>query len=222
MKNYYTDFIKKCDAEIMRLQAEYESAMTKARNKSFAHHNFLNPIYKQYLDIQIKLKPYDRFFIEMNDEYESDASKEYEEIFNTNIKKIPAKIRIKIMPDLILFYAMDKLISFVMSEEKEIHANSEEDKPNKSEINWIGTNETEFVQLIYALHEGKYIEGRGITKIVEEFSMLLNYPLGKNWQANHSASIHNSNADYNPKIFNTLNEKYKGYQKKQIDKRNKI
>jgi hypothetical protein len=219
MKNYYTDFIKKCDAEIKRMKTEYESKMTNARNKSFAHHNFLNPIHKQYTDIQIKLKPYDRFFIEMNDEYERDSSKEHEEIFNTNIQKIPAKTRIEIMPDLILFYSIDKIISFASIEEIKLTANNEEDKPHQSEVKWVGTNETEFVQLIYALYEGKYIEGKGITKIVEEVAILLNYPLGKNWQSNHSASIHASNADYNPKIFNNLIEKYKGYQKRQINKK---
>jgi hypothetical protein len=222
MRNSYINFLKKCNVEIDRMKGEYESSMNKARNKNSAHNNFIRPIHDEYMNIQRKLDFYSRFFIEIEDVYENDSSKEYEDIFEAKIQMIPSKKLSGIIHDLILLYSLDKFISFALLEERKLQFNNEEDKPHKSEVNWIGTNETEFVQLIYALHEGKYIEGEGIIKIVEEISRLLNYPLGKHWQKNHSASIHNSNTDYNPKIFNSLNEKYKGYQRKQVEKRKEI
>ncbi len=148
-------------------------------------------------------------------------AKEIEDIFNDKISKLNTDTINEIMPNLIVLYSLNEFIDFIVIQNDKYYPNKNNNNIDiiKSDINWIGTNETEFIQLIYALHEGKYIEGKGITKMVEEFSKLLNYPLNKNWQSNHSKSIHESNSDYAPKIFNKLGESYKQYQKKQIEKR---
>jgi len=80
---------------------------------------------------------------------------------------------------------------------------------------WTGSkdNKNEFVQLIYALHEAGYInKGNGeITKVVESLAEILQVGLGKNWQSNHSASIHKANKDYHPRVFDKIMHSYQKY-----------
>lgn len=85
--------------------------------------------------------------------------------------------------------------------------------PLSYDINWTGDNKNEFVQLIYALHEaGLLNSGKGeITKTIVALAKVFNINLGKNWQSNHSNSIHRQNTDYEPPIFKMLEESYKNY-----------
>lgn len=87
-------------------------------------------------------------------------------------------------------------------------------------IKWTGseTNKNEFVQLIYGLHEAGFIDnGKGeITKITETLAETLGLDLGKNWQSNHSASIHKAKMDYQPPIFDKIKEAYLKYSKKLV------
>lgn len=82
-------------------------------------------------------------------------------------------------------------------------------------IKWTGSreNRNEFVQLIYGLHSSGFINnGKGeITKIVESLANVFDIDLSKNWQSNHSSSIHKSKNDYEPKIFNSIKDAYKDY-----------
>ncbi len=90
-------------------------------------------------------------------------------------------------------------------------------KPMESSysIQWTGKkdNKNEFVQMIYALHEAGYLnKGKGeITKIIESLSEILQVGLGKNWQSNHSASIHKANKDYQPPVFEKIKQAYHQY-----------
>ena len=96
---------------------------------------------------------------------------------------------------------------------------SAEQAPIKNEhiypVQWTANrdNKTEFVQLIYALHEAGYLNnGTGeITKIVESLADAFNVNLSKNWQSNLSASIHKSNSDYQPPIFDKIATAYSLY-----------
>jgi len=86
---------------------------------------------------------------------------------------------------------------------------------NSALIKWTGSreNRNEFVQLIYGLHSSGFINnGKGeITKIVESLANIFDIDLSKNWQSNHSSSIHKSKNDYEPKIFNNIKDAYKDY-----------
>lgn len=86
------------------------------------------------------------------------------------------------------------------------------------QFKWTGseTNKNEFVQLIYGLHEAGLIDnGKGeITKITEVLAETLGLDLGKNWQSNHSASIHKAKMDYQPPIFDKIKDAYLNYSKK--------
>jgi hypothetical protein len=80
----------------------------------------------------------------------------------------------------------------------------------KSEIeklHWGGSEQTEFVQLIYSMIESGYITDKdkiGKYKIVQRFARFFNFPLNKNWEDNLSSSIHDRNNDYVPEIFRRL------------------
>jgi len=95
---------------------------------------------------------------------------------------------------------------------------NKEQKETKKElagIKWTGTkdNKNEFVQLIYGLHQAGFINnGKGeIIKITEEIANSFGLELGKNWQSNHSASIHKSKRDYEPPIFDKIMKAYLKY-----------
>lgn len=90
-----------------------------------------------------------------------------------------------------------------------------------SPLSWIGTNETEFIQLIYALKEAgliKHTTGQ-TEKLVDSMAMLFNFELGKNWKSNLAKSINSSNSDYEPKIFDKLKKAYNAYVFERLDKK---
>ena len=92
------------------------------------------------------------------------------------------------------------------------NANKEKGIGIDLKIKWTGDeNKNQFVQLIYGLYKAKLLNnGEGeITKIIEDLSNLLKVDLNKNWQSNHSGSIHQQNNDYNPEIFDKRKNAYK-------------
>lgn len=97
---------------------------------------------------------------------------------------------------------------------------AEMNNSNAYPVEWTASkdNKTEFVQLIYALHEAGYLNnGKGeITKIVERLAGELGVALSKNWQSNLSASIHRSNRDYQPAIFGKIAAAYAEYTERLI------
>jgi hypothetical protein len=89
-------------------------------------------------------------------------------------------------------------------------------KSKKSDsLQWTSAKDTknEFVQLVYGLHQSGFInKGQGeITKITEALAEIFGLDLGKNWQSNHSASIHKANSDYQPQVFDKIKQAYLGY-----------
>lgn len=88
---------------------------------------------------------------------------------------------------------------------------------NTVQLDWTGSekNKNEFVQLIYGLHQAGLINnGKGeITKITETLAETFGLDLGKNWQSNHSASIHKAKKDYQPPIFDKIKDSYLKYSK---------
>ncbi len=80
---------------------------------------------------------------------------------------------------------------------------------------WTGTNtnKNEFVQLIYSLHLAGFINnGEGeVTKITEVLAEAFDLNLGKNWQSNHSSSIHKAKKNYEPPVFDQIKKAYLAY-----------
>jgi hypothetical protein len=101
-------------------------------------------------------------------------------------------------------------------------------KPQKNEkypVEWTGSkdNMSEFVQLVYGLHQAGLInKGKGeITKIVDSFSEMLGLHLSKNWQSNHSASIHKAKSSYQPPIFEAIKRSYTKYAEDLVEEKKK-
>lgn len=129
------------------------------------------------------------------------------------LNQFPEKYR-----GLITLYIQYDVIQVVIKELTDIPAKNKltpDIKLKAATIKWPGSkdNKNEFVQLMYALHQaGLFNNGEGeITKTVEELTDLLNVNLGKNWQSNHSASIHKVNNSYKPQIFDEIREAYRRY-----------
>ncbi len=96
------------------------------------------------------------------------------------------------------------------------YLNKEEKIPiAKSVLKWTAPKDTknEFVQLVYGLHQAGFINnGTGeIIKITETLGEVFGLDLGKNWQSNHSASIHKANSDYKPQVFDKIEQAYIRY-----------
>ena len=93
-----------------------------------------------------------------------------------------------------------------------------------SSLKWLSSNETEFVQFIYALKEAGFVgnDDKGMENLVMDFSKAFNFTLGEHWQSNHSSSIHKANADYSPEIFDKLKQAYFNFRLEKIDKKKKI
>ncbi len=110
------------------------------------------------------------------------------------------------------FTAIKKKLSTLFAE-----TNSKKETKNNTQIIWTGSekNKNEFVQLVYGLHQAGIInEGKGeIIKITESIAEIFGIELGKNWQSNHSASIHKAKANYQPPIFDKVKEAYLKYAK---------
>ena len=98
-------------------------------------------------------------------------------------------------------------------------------KKNNTTIQWTSAKDTknEFVQLIYGLHQAGFInKGKGeITKITEALADVFEIDLGKNWQSNHSASIHKAKNNYQPPVFTKIKDAYLKYAQTLVQEKNK-
>ena len=95
----------------------------------------------------------------------------------------------------------------------------------KYPVKWtsVKDNKNEFVQLIYGLHKAGYInEGKGeITKITEALASVFDVKLAKGWQSNHSTSIRNASAKYEPAVFRKIQEAYKKHMAEILESKKK-
>jgi hypothetical protein len=85
---------------------------------------------------------------------------------------------------------------------------------------WIGRNQTEFVQLIYALVRAERLSNDRIEEMVEVLAEFMGINLSRHWQSNLSKSIHNTNNDYEPPLLKALDlmSAWKDYANEQKDK----
>lgn len=108
----------------------------------------------------------------------------------------------------------DKYAQYLKERLKAYYPGNDTDGRKEYSFRWVGSkNKTQFVQLIYALHEAGYLtnEENQIGKLVEDLGEVFKVNLGENWQKNHSNAIHRSNSDYEPKVFKILAESYSKY-----------
>lgn len=84
---------------------------------------------------------------------------------------------------------------------------------------WLGSEETEFVQLLYALVESKRLKKKGKVKMVQKIASFLGFHLSYDWQSKLSHAIHDTNEDKIPSIFDELKYGWLSYRSDQIEKR---
>lgn len=232
MKSYYSHLSKLSDTHLGDFKREFEQRVLGTRNKSKAYKDYLRDYhYPKRDEVQARLGyPNSLFFSKVYELYEDDISRSYEQIFNDEIEKIPDKARNVVLKDLAIYDAVIEFEKFYRSERykytESISYTDMEETPiikGNSRLKWNGTNETEFIQFVYALHEAGYLcnQENEITKLVEQMALLFNFNLGRNWQINLSTSINKRNADYMPEIFANLSKGFATYRLKQLEKNKK-
>ena len=101
--------------------------------------------------------------------------------------------------------------------------NPEEFSPSvKSKVTWKGS-QTSFIQLIYGLEKAGLLkhESSSIDKLVSDLANYFNVDLSSHWKSDHSKSIHKTNLDYDPKIFDQIKKAYLTYREQQLKNKKK-
>jgi hypothetical protein len=236
-ESYFESFERRYKMLLELHKIELNRRIEKARDKKLALEKFANDYMTPIRNtLAPKLGQLGTFFNEMEEIYNLDNSKERAEIFNEKMEVIQLGKKEESLELLSELHANWLMIG-VEGDAYRKHVNNPKlsvdtapydiDQsyyvPDKTQVYWKGVNETEFVQLIYALHEADYLkhETNEITSLVTELAGLLNFELGKNWQSNFSKSVNNRKADYKPEIFEKLPASFERYRDKQINKKKK-
>lgn len=232
-KNYHSTFCAYRDAYYQKLQAEYDKAIDNATDskKINAHNiyeqNTLRPLRTSFnntlaassnfyytIENEVGLNKHLKLAGHFNLRYSELKSKS-----KSTLKAIGESEAITLMYD----YWHKQYASFGKNA-TDSHTNKFEGEDLEvSKLKWNAANETEFVQLVYALHEGGFVkhESNEITKLVKDFAKVLNFDLGRNWHINLSTSINKRNADYSPPIFDILKESYHKARLQKLEKNKK-
>jgi hypothetical protein len=231
--DYYKEYDKISKDLFEQLKKQYFDIINIAREWEIACNYFsdtiLNPQIGDNGSKLMTLGTANTFSKEWNDRYNLNKSKERPEIFNVMILEVESTKRdetVKLLGEQAGQTAMRKFLSDESDKQNNLHTGNksiENYKEYQSPINWKGTNETEFIQLIYALHEAGYLynEERQITSLVWQMADAFNVRLGRNWQSNFSHSINNRKLGYEPKIFKDLKKYFIAYRDKLINKKKK-
>ncbi len=212
MEDYYKVFIDSYELTLGQMIQDFDFEINEARNKKMVFNELMVQANQNLTARYEKLGSYSGFFFEIQDELDRHINKNFKDTFNSKIDSLPEGAANKIMTDLVMLYSSINFKNFVYSKFAELYPKVEENHSKNSSIKWLG-NKTEFIGLVYALHEAKYISGDGITKIVNELAEILNFPLGdeNQWFPLHDKSIKNFNNGYNPPVINCLNKLLSAY-----------
>lgn len=204
MKKLYKNYISKTEKLIAEKTKAISNALKNARNINTAvakkydeEKKIFNELIKTLADGGLS-----DFFREFQLALDLDKNVTEEMAFEGLLQNDgDIDLKIGILAD---FSATKKILQYI-EDQREV-----EIKMAKSEIeklHWGGSEQTEFVQLIYSMIESGYITDKdkiGKYKIVQRFARFFNFPLNKNWEDNLSSSIHDRNNDYVPEIFRRL------------------
>ncbi|MFN9116271.1 MAG: hypothetical protein ACK5XN_40020 [Bacteroidota bacterium] len=186
-------------------------AVKKARDKKRALQLILKDADAQLTEYEIKfahgnlgffMSAYNRHLLMDSDLTESDA-------FNLAITDIVFEITQEDIEQLAEYEALSFQKEYIL----EITTPTTITKQQPAELPsliWQG-QETELIQLIYALIEAKRLPEKGKIKIVETIANCLGFELSTNWKSNLSKSISERNSDYQPAIFKDLEEGWNSY-----------
>lgn len=221
MKTTYENYIFLKGKIITEWKVEISDGVNKARNQNTFYSKYHDTLRRELKETQQLLtsKNLTRFFFEMEELLELDSLLEEEDAFNQCLseKKIHSKTTIQILAK---SSALNEISDFIY---KNWIGNQEIETIEK--LHWGGSEQTEFIQLIYALIESGYItevdKKIGKYTTVERISNFFDFPLSKNWRDDLSSSIHDRNSDYQPEIFTNILRGWQKYRDTQIIKKKK-
>ncbi|MFN8285482.1 MAG: RteC domain-containing protein [Chitinophagales bacterium] len=227
--NYFHKYKKLYKKYLGQFKSEYLGKISKAREpyKINAHNVYRNEfLQKQSSELQTKLGQWGRLMVDAEDKWRFDNTKEFPAFFNEEFENVENDRRDEILELTARFSAIREMYGFKSPELFTKRSKADlDDSANvlSPVIKWKGTNETEFVQLVYALFEAGYISNTNdqITKLVPQVAKALNFDLGNNWQVNLSTSLNKRNADYSPKIFENLRQAFEDFRLRKLDKNKK-
>ena len=234
-KDYYKKYEKLSNEMFEHLKDDFLPRVNKAREKLIACNKYsVEVVHPRQIALSKQLGGLVSFLNEVQITYDLGNTKERSEIFNEQFDKLESSKREDMLKHLAEKHALELMTDFVhqtFSDNVKINA------PNHSEhvlefvapaieprllhsVKWLGTNQTEFAQFVYALHEAGYIqhEKKEITSLVKDLAELLNFDLSESWQVNLSDSVHKRKTGYVPKFFDNLKKGYTDYQDRQVNK----
>jgi hypothetical protein len=235
MQNYYKEYERIATKLFEQLKKDYYQLINNARDFDTANNTFndtsLSPKMGDNGFELTKLGTVHNFSKDWNTRYNLNKSKERPEVFNELISEMTISKREDSVKFLGEQAGLMRMFSLMGEESQKRHVPKSDSQfleeydeqydEIKSTVIWRRENETEFVQLIYALHQAGYLdnEEKRITYLVEQMADALNIKLGAHWQSNFSKSINARKAGYQPKIFDDLKTAFINYREKLINKK---
>ncbi len=230
----HTQFDEEVLSRYDSLVNSYIAKIDKASNEDYkerTHNKILNDLRDEYRAIESTLKEFNQFISNIKDECGEDKDKKFETVFYEKFELLNSEGKQIVLTKLTQLAAINKMFGYLATESlkfrKSLYLGSELDTTGlnseaRTNLQWTGKSELEFVQLIYALHEARYLENDQdeITALVKQVAAAFNYKLGRNWQSNHSESINQRNADYESKVFEKLAKAYGRYRERLLNKGN--
>jgi hypothetical protein len=221
MNNWYQIYQKEVEDLLQKFHADFEASLERARDKDRVYYSCLNDYLDRHFSssrLMENVGYYEKFLDTVDQIYsldhnltESDAFIKAHEEARIELSKKNIKMLARTQA-LSLF--IDKLKDLIKTKEKHVATQTEEIQ--KTNRYWLGSEGTEFVQLIYALIEAGRLPERGKTKMVKEMANFFGIELSGNWQSNLSSSIHERKNGYAPGIFEELRKGWERYEKRQL------
>ena len=221
MKSVYNFFLAEEAKIFKKNQTELNSRIQKARKEYAIHSDIITELNNKASDIERELdqKSIDRFFREMEKDCNLDSQLTPESAF------LNCCIRFNIMNDktaitlLAQYKSNESLQSFYR---EDLQKKSLKELPQGEQIGhynnnyWLGQNETEIIQLFYALIECGRLEKKGKIKMVESIADFLGFKLTDDWNSKLSHAVHRSNDDTKPSVFDEMKNGWEIYKNKLI------
>lgn len=217
MKNLYKNYISKTEILIAEKNKAISNAFKNARDINTAvatkyeeERKIFNELIKTLAAVGLS-----DFFREFQIALDLDKNTTEKIVFEgLLLKHEDIDLKIGILAE---FSATNQIMQYI-EDQREIESEDSESE----NLHWGGNEQTEFIQLIYALIESGYIvdkERIGKNKIVARLSRFFNFSLNKNWPDALSSSIHDRNNDYKPEIFRKLDEAWERYRDLRLSKK---
>jgi hypothetical protein len=199
---------------------EFNLEYDKARNKNTVVAKWIDDLRVESNSIQRELvqNGLDNFKREWDNTYELDSGIDTGQAFDLTVANCFPELSTE---QIRLISQVDALIDIMEFIESTRIYNNQDSFNNSRPINkyWIGTEETEFVQLIYALIEADRLISKDKIKMTQAIADFLGFPLSNDWQSKLSHSIHQGNFDKKPRIFGDLDKAWEKYKDRQINKK---